>query len=282
MVKELACAVTHVRQETYFLQKWIDHYAPIVGRKNLHVVLDGSDWEPKVDLTGLNVEVVEGAPRARIRNDRFIAKEMSARANRLRKSYRYVLRMDCDEFVVLDPAWGGDWAQALDEVDEDGYIFALGLDVVQRGRDLPPIERSRPTLLQRPHAVITGLYSKPFVISRWNNWTGGAHRLINRTVKMSDRFVMFHLALSDQSVAVERHTARGGDGQHASHVNYIDERLALIEAAAGNPVGDFNVVAAAARHDFAVNENGEARTRPPPQSDPAWTVRIPDRFLNLV
>ncbi|WP_343079992.1 glycosyltransferase family 2 protein [Ostreiculturibacter nitratireducens] len=282
MAKKLSCALTHARQESFFLEKWIHHYSQIVGRENLYVTLDGSDWTPDVDLTGVNVEVIEDAPRARIRNDRFIASEMSKRANGLRKRYRYVLRMDVDEFVVLDPAAHLDWDEALGEVDDDGYIFAIGIDVIQRGADLSPADRTSPILAQRPFGVVSGLYTKPFAISRWNNWAGGGHRLINRPVKISNNFVLFHLALADLNIAQERHSARGGDAQHNSFVSYIGERFTAIRSTSTMEIEDYDEVCGVAKHVFTWNEDGEARKRPPPQNDRALYVEIPGRFQSLL
>ena len=74
-----------------FSRNGIAHYGAIVGRENLFVVIDGDDWEPTVDLTGITTEVILDAPRRRIQTDRFIAKEMSGRANKLRKRYEFVI-----------------------------------------------------------------------------------------------------------------------------------------------------------------------------------------------
>ena len=52
-------AVTHVRNDDFYLGKWVDHYGRLLGRENLHILLDGADWQPGVDLTGTNVTVVE-------------------------------------------------------------------------------------------------------------------------------------------------------------------------------------------------------------------------------
>ena len=101
MAKKFACAITHVRHEQFFLDKWIQHYGAIVGRENLRSCIDGADWEPQVDLSGIQVEVVEDAPHRRIRNDKWAANHMSGMANNLRKyEYHNVMRTDVDEFIV--------------------------------------------------------------------------------------------------------------------------------------------------------------------------------------
>lgn len=286
MAKELVCALTHVRHEHVFLDKWIAHYAPIVGRENLYVVLDGDDWEPSSDLTGIHVEVVTDAPRRRLRNDRWAAKAMSARAHQLRKSYDFVIRGDVDEYVVVDPDCGMDWETALREDQEQGYSFALGVDVVQNISETEPVDPERPILSQRRFGYVADRYTKPFVISRWNNWAGGAHRLINRPVVMNNRFVLFHLALCDADWAAARMQARGGAAQHVSFVDHQTYRLEAISRADGLKPVDFAQAYHIAFRDFPVEPDGSVAKRPRQTPDPLGSeegifTTIPDRFADL-
>lgn len=287
MAKSFACALTHVRHESFFLQKWIEYYGAIVGRENLYVVIDGDDWTCDVDLSGITVETVLEAPRRRIQNDRWIAKEMSSRANTLRKRYEFVIRGDVDEYVAIDPASGLDWPQAFQELGEQGYIFALGVDMVQSDSETAPLDRKAPILGQRMHGFVSDRYSKPFVISRWNNWTGGAHRLINREVKISKHFILFHMALSDKGVAQERMIARGGTAQHASFVEHQQHRLDTIDEVASLHQFDFNEASAIGHAQFAVEADGTPATRPRAATvegadERGLYVTLPDRFKALV
>lgn len=286
MAKDFACALTHVRHEDFFLDKWIAHYGALFGRENLHVVIDGDDWEPKADLDGITTEVVPDAPRRRIRNDRFMAKEMSARANRLRKRYTYVIRGDVDEYVVIDPASGLDWPDALGELTEAGYIFAVGVDVVQGSSEHDALDRAAPILGQRRHGFVADRYTKPFVISRWNNWAGGAHRLLNRPVVMSNHFFLFHMALADRGIAEERLAARGGLKQHRSFVDHQTDRLGAIGGTDADRL-DFAEACAIAHRDFPVEPDGTVAKRPRPSQHPSarnegLPVAIPERFFGLV
>ncbi|AHM04402.1 hypothetical protein roselon_02051 [Roseibacterium elongatum DSM 19469] len=286
MAKEFACALTHVRHETFFLEKWIDHYSGIVGRENLHVVIDGDDWEPEVDLTGIHTEVLLEAPRRRIKNDRFMAKEMSGRANKLRKRYEHVIRGDVDEYVVIDPASGLDWPQAFEELTEQGYIFALGVDMVEAEDETAPIDRTQPILGQRRRGFVADRYTKPFVITRWNNWAGGAHRLLNRPTVISNHFFLFHMALADKTVAEERLAARGGLQQHRSFVDHQTGRLeAIADHGLSAPI-DFAEACAVGRGQFPVEPDGSVTKRPRAATDPRATEQglptiVPERFFGL-
>jgi hypothetical protein len=288
MDKQFACALTQIRHESFFLRKWIEYYSAIVGRENLFVVIDGDDWEPDVDLTGINVEVLLDAPRRRIKNDQFMANQMSGRANKLRKRYAFVIRGDVDEYVVVDPASGLDWPTAMEELGDKGYTFALGIDVVERGDEAGPVDRSAPIIGQRNHGFVADRYTKPFVISLWNNWAGGAHRLLNRTVDMSNYFILFHMALADQSIAEERLEARGGLTQHRSFVGHQTDRLAAIkDDGLADPL-DYDTARAIALAEFTIEPDGSVATRPRAATNPravaekGLPVIIPDRFRGMV
>jgi hypothetical protein len=213
---------------------------------------------------------------------------MSGRANLLRKQYHYVLRGDCDEYVVIDPESGLDWPDALEELGEDGYIFALGIDIVQSSQEVDPVDRDAPILGQRRHGYVADVYTKPFVISRWANWAGGAHRLLNRPVRMSDHFVLFHMALADHGIAEERLAARGGTAQHRSFVGHQMDRLnAIAEDALTDEQIDFSEARRIAFEQFPYEPDGSPAKRPRKSRDPRATdkglpVTVPSRFEGLV
>ncbi|WP_120500444.1 hypothetical protein [Roseovarius sp. EL26] len=288
MAKLPICATTHVKHDAFYLQKWIDHYSSIVGRENLFVHLDGNDWETDVDLSGITVEYIEGSPHRRIKNDRFIAGYMSGKANALRRKYQYVLRTDVDEYVIRSPKSEQDFVTALRKHSDRGYIYALGLDVVQRGSTEPELVRSEPILGQRRYAYVSDKYSKPFAIWRWNNWTGGAHRLINRPVEIDPEFYLVHLALSDQKLAYERHLTRGGpDGLHVSHLSHQQGRLSQISEAATRPLLEFEEAKSIGLRDFPFEEDGSPAKRCRNSKDPRGSFEglyttIPPELAGIV
>lgn len=287
MSRALACAMTHVRHEHFFLEKWLAHYGALVGRENLFVLLDGGDWEPRVDLSGISVEVLLDAPRKRKLNDTFMARKTSSRCNALRARYRHVMRMDVDEYVVLDPASGLSWEEALSAVDETGYLFAVGVDVIQAEAEPDPLRRDKAVLGQRRHGYVSHAYSKPFVISRRANWAHGGHRLLNRTVQMSGDFILFHLALADGAVAQERIDDRGGSTQHTSLFKHQAARLGMIGDVAVAQTLPFDEARAIALAEFPVDRQGRPAARPKPPRHPAAQDRglpviVPERFSGLV
>lgn len=293
MPKEQFCAITHVRKETSFLDMWLDYYGNICGRENLYVVIDGDDWEPESDLTGVNVELVTDAPRRRLRNDRWAAAYVSNLSNRLRRyHYNYVLRSDVDEFLCVDPNSGKTWDQAITEVDEEGYTYAVGLDVLHNPDLEGPLVKGVKILEQRRFAILDNTYTKPSLICRHCFWSGGFHRLNNRKVRISENFFLFHLALADVDLIKSRNLARDGDKLHPSYAGHFSERLEILDVAAKTTPMDFDVAMMLARRDFPFEEDGEDAKRPRPvRSEKAnistprgkkMYVEIPSRFRDVI
>lgn len=283
-MKKPLCAATHVKHDSFFLDFWVRHYGALVGRENLYVFLDGDDWDSPVDLEGVNVERLIGSPDGRIRHDRWIAEVMSKAAHKLRKRYDFVIRTDVDEFMITDPDAGADMEDLLRQQGDRGYVYALGVDMVHDPETEGAYDPARPVFAQRRQGFISDKYSKPFVIWRWNNWTGGAHRLINRDVVMDPRFLMVHLALFDRDTAIARMSERaGGEELHKSHQEHQNLRLAAIERAADAPLMDFAAAREIALKDFTLGKDGGVAKRPRASNHDNWRedgfrVQMPERF----
>lgn len=209
-------ALTHVRKDDFFLAMWIEHYAAICGRANLHVMLDGNDWTPDVDLSGVNVQVLSGRSGMRVRDDERLSKAHLVKLEELFGRYDYVIRGDCDEFVCIDPASGLDWAEALKEVDAEGYIYCNGVDVIHDPRVECAYDPARPVLSQRSFGVVQKHYFKPNIMSRAIPTSAGGHRA-DGPVVVSRHFMMFHLANMDEGIFVERIRTRVEDASKGSY-----------------------------------------------------------------
>ncbi|MCX7288203.1 MAG: hypothetical protein NTW20_11790 [Rhodobacterales bacterium] len=213
--------LTNVRADAVFLDLWIRYYGAIFGRENLHIMLDGDDWEPQSDLTGTNVHVVKDLPRDRARLDNQTAAWQSRAANWfLKRGARAVLRTDIDEFVALDPAVGGDLPGYLAALGPEDRVAAFGVDVVQ-GPQETALDQTRPILAQRRNAVITHEFTKLVAVRQALRWRSGFHRGQHVPVDVRQGLILFHLAMFDEDIARQRIRDRGliaGDPSQSTHI----------------------------------------------------------------
>ena len=102
-----------VRNDEFFLRKWVAYYGAELGRENLYVYLDGTDqplpdWCPEV-----NVMARERVPGLVAAADRGRIDFLSSQAADLLDRYDMVIGTDVDEFLVVDPALGTGLAEFL-------------------------------------------------------------------------------------------------------------------------------------------------------------------------
>ena len=142
-------AITSVRNDTMFLERWIAHYGAAFGPENLHVIIDGMDQPVPATETGVNIIRVEYVPRSVVAGDKERARRASTLAKELLQSVDLVIGTDVDEFLIVDPALGVSLAEYLSSIDVPGSLSALGLDVVRHIDKEAPIDRARPFLDQQ-------------------------------------------------------------------------------------------------------------------------------------
>lgn len=217
--------LTNVRADSFFLDLWLRYYGAIFGRENLHVMLDGDDWEPIADLTGVTLHVARDVPEARSGRDNFTANWQSDLARRLLNAgTSVVLRIDIDEFVAVDPRAGLSLPAYLDRLAAGAMCAALGLDVIHGPADAC-LKPSRPILEQRRNAILTREFCKLVAVRRPPRWASGFHRSRRVSVDIGPDLLLFHLALFDRTVADRRIAERSAITQHRSEGTHISGRL---------------------------------------------------------
>ena len=97
-----------VRNDDFFLSKWVGYYGRQLGKENLHVIFDGLDQKVPEFCDGVNVERVEHVKGNVHEADRGRIDLISQRAARLFDRYDMVIGTDVDEFLVVDPLLGKD------------------------------------------------------------------------------------------------------------------------------------------------------------------------------
>ena len=193
MVQPLAC-LTMVRDDHFFIQKWVDHYGAQLGRENLYVINHGRDAETSRIIEGCNEIGIPGDPDKRFNVKRW--KMLNAITASLHAYYRHVITTDVDEYVVVDPALGHDLLGFFATRKTGQVITPFGLEVVHRP-DLEPEALSGEVLGPRRHVQIAPYYAKPCVVSGPCKLSRGGHYSDFPKLNMPEGLYLFHLKFCD-------------------------------------------------------------------------------------
>ena len=101
--KKSIAAISMVRNDTFFADKWIAYYGTQFGLKNLYLFVDGMDQKLPKLADKINCYQVPHVDYKRAKGDRKRAHRISKFAQDLFENYEAVLAMDIDEFLVVDP-----------------------------------------------------------------------------------------------------------------------------------------------------------------------------------
>jgi hypothetical protein len=279
-------ALTNVRTDNFFLALWVQYYGALFGRENLHIMLDGDDWAPDCDLTGVHLHTVTDVPRERHLRLGYTARWQSRHATSLlRRGADVVLRTDIDEFVAIDPRAGTDLHGALTRQPAGTAWSALGVDVIQ-APDEPALDPATPILQQRRHAVVTREFSKLVAIRKPVPWAGGFHRARHTAITLPPDLLLFHLALFDRDVAANRVNARKTTAEHATQADHIASRLNRFAEVTSTPPLPFDAIADKARQLISTPVPSKSGPHPGiiPDGNVArgYLVHLPDRLANCL
>ncbi|MBL9049985.1 MAG: FkbM family methyltransferase [Tabrizicola sp.] len=267
---------------------WSNYYGAQFGAENLFLVKDGDDWDLPSDGRFDNV-IQTSFPRNRRQCDVFAADYLSKTCAELLSRYDVVLRTDVDEFLVVDPE-KGTWDTVLEEVLENGYLYAFGLDVVHNDMVERSLDFQVPVLVQRRHAFAHGEYSKPCAISRPITWTKSCHSLTDGPVILSKALFLVHLASMDRHIFHDRISARG-DLDMVSYVGHAGARERHFQTIRASNLYDLDSVEMAVRHRICFDDAGAPAMSPRfatiampdgAQYRKSLPVRLPDRFAELI
>lgn len=278
--------LTNVRTDTFFLALWVAYYGSLFGRENLHIMLDGDDWTPEVDLSGVNLHIVPDVPRERPLRLGYTSRWQSRHAAALlRAGADLVLRTDIDEFVAADPACGMDLPALLSTLPDGAATAALGLDMIQ-SPDEGPLDPVTPILGQRRHAILTREFCKLVAIRRPVRWVGGFHRARNVDIDIAPGLLLFHLALFDRAAAEARISQRKTTAEHNTQGAHIADRLSRFAEVANPAPPAFDSLADRARSHVMASIPSRSGPHPghiPDGNTPrGYHLHLPDRLADLL
>jgi len=272
-----------VRNDDFFLRKWVEYYGARLGKENLFVCFDGEDQCVPDFCKGLNIKVFPHIKAQVQAGDRLRMLNVVATAKELMERYDFVIGGDADEYLVPDPARGESLVQFISRVASEHpdwtNISGLGVDV---GQDLScegEIRESEPFLSQRHKAKLSTRYSKASVLLKTVEWGRGFHRVKGYNYHIVKDLYLFHFGCVDFA----RLKAKMGDEAllNDGWSLHLNKRARTIRLCTKRKALRWEIAVPVARHIQNV-------VRPPYiWNKPAMfelriIVGIPDRFKNIV
>ncbi|MCH5213939.1 MAG: glycosyltransferase family 2 protein [Muribaculaceae bacterium] len=278
-MKKIA-VITMVRNDLFFLEKWVDYYSRQFGAENLYIFFDGKDQEVPEFCRGCNCTVVDKIGTNVVNSDKGRIRFVSQQAKRLfEQGYEIVIGGDADEYLVVDPAEGKTLAEYLSDSKLPKTISGLGLDFGQRLGEETDLKLTDPFLSQRRYARIGTRYTKATVLTTPLEWGSGFHRVEGRNFHIDPHLYLLHFGYSDLRMIQGR--IRDNDRLKQGWKHHIEKRRKTIDYVTMLEPRDFDRTTKMARKI-------ERLVRPPY----AWnkpgllglklTVKLPERFENVL
>jgi hypothetical protein len=272
-------AVSMVRNDQFFIQKWIDYYGRELGHENLYLFLDGHDQSYPEGHETINVIRIPGQRLSRSRGDRNRIDLISNFSRALFLRYDMVIAHDIDEVLVVDPDRKLSLADYLQRPVRHASLSALGLDVGQHLELEQPIDPSRPFLEQRSFAHVSARYTKAVVATRPLKWGSGFHRVRHRNFHIDPNLFLFHFGMVDYAISQQK--MEDQSLLNAGWRGHLDRRYELFDLVTKKSAVDGDTFFRQARRReslfrplFALNKPGMLPEKP--------VIRIPERFRSIV
>lgn len=195
---QVAAAITMVRDDLFFLARWLEHYGGLFGRENLYVVNHGRGAAVAEMAEGANIIGIPGEASVKFDIQRW--RLLNNLVQGVRQYYNHVIVGDVDELVVLDPKSGRNLFEFLEAQPRNRLFTPLGLELVHlRAREretLDPMGGDK-LLGARRHVRVAMLYSKPCVISRTTRLSRGGHYSETQELDTPEDLYLIHLKYCD-------------------------------------------------------------------------------------
>lgn len=273
-------ALTMVRNDDFFLRKWVEYYGRELGRENLYIYYDGEDQTVGDFCQGTNAFVhpkigrqVVAAEKARLRFLSEMAAELFA------KGYDLVIGVDADEYIVVDPKQGVGLREFLSRQDIDVSLSPLGLDFGQKLGEEGDLLLEDTFLSQRHYAQIGTRYTKPSIISQPCRWGSGFHRVKGHNFHIAPDLYLMHFGYADRKILEDR--LGDADRMAQGWEKHIYKRSRTIKYATKKKARNFDrwthwarICQTLCRPPYALNK--------PAMFELRIVVKIPERFNNVL
>lgn len=273
-------AITMVRNDDFFLRKWVEYYGAQLGREHLYIYFDGLDQEIPAFCEGTRSERIAKLGTDVVSNDKARVAVMSGKAAQLlAEGYDLVIGTDADEFLLPDPALGLSLPAFLSRLDIRGSVSALGLDMGQKLGEEGDLTADIPFLRQRHYAQLGTRYTKASVLAAPLQWGSGFHRVKGHNFHIARDLYLFHFGYCDLRRIQDRF--KDPDRLALGWERHLKKRSRTIDLVCRSRALDFGPWTRRARCC-------QSLLRPPyAWNKPAMlglklVVRIPDRFQDCL
>ena len=270
-----------VRNDEFYLRKWVGYYATQLGRENLRIYFDGEDQRVPDFCEGVYTELKPRIPGMVVKAEKERLTFLSQQAARLmqEEGYDLVIGVDADEFLVVDPNQGKTLLEYLSEKEVNGCLSGLGVDVGQHLDREGVIDGSKSFLSQRRYAYLCSRYTKPSVIARPVTWGSGVHRIKGHNYHIDEHLYLFHFGSIDLEMIKER--MGNADLVSTGRLGHIKKRAKTIYVVTNAKARDWDktvrgmrCVQQWLRQPLAWNKPWDPITK--------VVVTIPERFENVL
>lgn len=273
-------ALTMVRNDDFYLRKWVEYYGRELGKENLWIYFDGTDQDIAPFCEGTNAFLHEKIGNQVVAAEKGRLRFLSERAaSLLEQGYDLVIGVDADEFIVVDPKREISLREYLSAQKIDVSLSALGLDFGQKLGEEGDITENEPFLKQRHYAQIGTRYTKPSIVAKPCIWGSGFHRIKGHNFHIAKDLYLMHFGYFDKRRLEERFSDKDrlsqGWGKHMA------KRARTIRYATELPARDFDRWTKFARICQSIVRPPYAWNKPA-MFELRIVVRIPERFDNII
>ena len=273
-------ALTMVRNDDFFLRKWVEYYGRELGKENLYIYYDGEDQAVADVCQGTDAFLHPKIGQQVVAAEKGRLKFLSQQAAELfAKGYDIVIGVDADEYIVVDPELGIGLKEFLSQQDIDVSLSPLGLDFGQKLDEEGDLSEEKTFLSQRHYAQIGTRYTKPSIISQPCRWGSGFHRVKGHNFHIASDLYLLHFGYADSKIL----EGRLGDADRVAQgwKKHIYKRSRTIKYATEKKARDFDkwtrfarICQTWCRPPYALNK--------PAMFELRLVVKIPERFNDVL
>jgi hypothetical protein len=195
-MKKIA-AITMVRNDDFFLERWIKYYGEELGDENIFIIFDGIDQIIPEFAAKTNTTIYNRVAGKVAKADRGRIDLISDKAAELLKTYDIVIGTDVDEFILVDPRKKMGLIEYISSLNIKSNLSALGIDIGQNLNFEAKIDSNEKFLVQRKFALLSSRYTKASIISKPVRWGAGFHRVKHRNFRIDPHLFLFHFGCVD-------------------------------------------------------------------------------------